>query len=27
VMQKVLAFAENQVPGRIRDAGIFSEHY
>jgi hypothetical protein len=27
VMQKVLAFAENQVPGRLRDAGIFSEFY
>jgi len=27
VMQKVLAFAEREVPGRIRDAGIFSEHY
>ena len=27
VMQKVLAYAEAQVPGRIRDAGIFSEHY
>jgi uncharacterized protein YlxP (DUF503 family) len=27
VMQKVLAFAEQTVPGRIRDAGIFSEHY
>lgn len=27
VMHKVLAFAEAQVPGRIRDTGIFSEHY
>jgi uncharacterized protein YlxP (DUF503 family) len=27
VLQKVLAFAERQVPGRIRDAGVFSEHY
>ncbi len=27
VMQKVLAYAERLVPGRIQDAGIFSEHY
>jgi uncharacterized protein YlxP (DUF503 family) len=27
VMHKVLAYAEQMVPGRIRDAGIFSEHY
>ena len=27
VLHKVLAFAEGQVPGRIRDTGIFSEHY
>jgi uncharacterized protein YlxP (DUF503 family) len=27
VLHKVLAFAEGQVPGRIRDTSIFSEHY
>ena len=27
VMNKALAFAERLVPGRIRDTGIFSEHY
>jgi uncharacterized protein YlxP (DUF503 family) len=27
VMQKVLAYAEGLAPGRIQDAGIFSEHY
>jgi uncharacterized protein YlxP (DUF503 family) len=27
VMQKVLAFTEEMAPGRIRDAGIFSEAY
>jgi uncharacterized protein YlxP (DUF503 family) len=27
VMNKALAFVEKLVPGRIRDTGIFSEHY
>jgi len=27
VLHKVLAFAESQVPGRIRDTGIFSQRY
>jgi uncharacterized protein YlxP (DUF503 family) len=27
VLHKALAFAERLVPGRIRDTGIFSEHY
>lgn len=27
VMHKALAFVETQVPGRLRDTGIFSEHY
>lgn len=27
VMHKALSFVEAQVPGRLRDTGIFSEHY
>ncbi len=27
VLHKALAYAEAQAPGRIRDTGIFSEHY